>query len=623
MDLRSATARALPLLLALSAPPALAITASDFLFRTVGNDGGSGLALPYRIYVPTACAHRRCPLVVFLHGAGETGSNNTAQLNNSANGAFRIPEAAEALGMPVIMAAPQAPQWWSNEPPTGGIADMIDDIQREFGFDPARLYVTGLSMGGGGTIGFLQRYDAVAAAAAPICPAGVITSSFDRDRLASTPWWFFHAVNDGTVTVDNSRNSVATLRAGGGDPLYTEFASGNHGIWSQTYAIPRLTPWLLAQRWRAPMLATDPFVALSAPSAAAIHYTAATSLSLAGTTGTAGAGVTQVDWTFGAGQGTATGTASFSAGPLAVPAAATTVLRAQATGSSFVASFGGHTTFSRSVRVVQPPPANRAPRVALWIEPVAVVGRPLRLRALVDDDGQPLATPAIAMSQIEGPAGTPFQVDAGHPSLAWWTPAQPGLYRFRASAHDGAETAQADAAVLVLAEGATRPTLAAINAGGAAYTSVNGVAFAADAGFTGGTAETMTGLTTLVGTEDDGLHRTMRRGATVRYAAPVGNGRHLLVLYLSEWRWFTQVARGIDLRLEGQPVLSGFDLYRWAGLRQGMRLGFVVEVSDGVLDIELARSTPTSGEARLDAFEVLALPALGDAIFANGFQALP
>ena len=74
-----------------------------------------------------------------------------------------------------------------------------------------------------------------------------------------------------------------------------------------------------------------------------------------------------------------------------------------------------------------------------------------------------------------------------------------------------------------------------------------------------------------------------------------------------------------DVRLEGQTVLSGLDLFRWGGLRQALRFGFVAEVSDGTLDIEVARSTTTSGEARIDAFEVLALPA-GDEVFEDGLE---
>lgn len=607
------------LLLGMLSVPLPAITASDFLFRTVSNDGGNGLELPYRIYVPAACVHRRCPLLVFLHGAGEQGSNNTAQLSNRANGAFQLPEAAEALGEPMIMAAPQAPEWWTGNGPMGGVADMIDDVQREFGFDPARLYITGLSMGGGGTLTFVQRFDA--AAAVPICPAGALSSDFDRDRLAPLPMWFFHAVNDGTVTVNNSRTSVATLRAGGGDPLYTEYATGGHGIWGQSYGIGRLMPWLLAQRWRAPMLAIDPWVELSEPTSAPVLHTDAAEVTVVGSTGGAGASVTQVDYVFGALSGSAAGTGTFNAGPVAVPADSETVLRVQATGSSFVASYGGNTTFSRSVRVVHPATVNQPPAVALWIEPVAVVGRPLRLRAMVSDDGRPLAAPAIAFEQIEGPGGDAIDVDALSPALAWWTPGAPGLYRFRVVVDDGAASASAQAAVLVLAEGVQRPTLTAINSGGPAYAGVDGVSFAADAGFTGGVAMNLSsGTTSLLGTEDDVLHQSTRRGASLRYALGVPNGRHLVVLYLSEWRWYTQVSRALDVRIQQQTVLGGFDLYRWAGLRQAMRLGFVADVVDGVLEVEVARTTPGSGEARLDGIEILAVPGLSDLIFSNGFE---
>jgi poly(3-hydroxybutyrate) depolymerase len=611
--------RTLAMLMACVATPAAALTSADFASRTTTTDGGNGFALPYRINVPAACANRRCPLLLFLHGAGETGSNNTAQLNNRANGAFKLAEDAQTLGQPVIMVAPQTPEWWGNENPTGGLADLLDDVQREFGFDPARLYVTGLSMGGGGTIGFLQRYDAVAAAAVPVCPAGVISSTIDRDRLWDTPAWYFHAINDGTVTVDNSRTSVATLRAGGGDPLYTEFTSGDHWIWTETYKVAKLMPWILAQRWRAPMVATSPRVSLSAPSAALRWYTNATTATVAGTV-TADALPSVVNYVFGALNGTASGTTSFTTAALAIPANATTLLRLQATGTSYVGGYGGNTTFSRTVRVTHPAPANRAPRAALWVEPVAVAGRPLRLRALVDDDAQPQAVAGVSFQVLESPVAATLETDAANPALAWFTPSQPGLYRFEIRVDDGALQTTARASVLVLAAGAPRPALAAINSGGPALTTSEGQAFAADASFTGGATEALTtGVTSLIGTQDDALYRTMRRGNSFSYAVNVPNGRYLVVLHFSEWRWFTAVARGIDVALEGAPALAGFDLYRWAGLRQALRIGDVVTVSDGVLNLAVQKTSGAAGEARLDAFEVLSLGA-GDIIMRNGFE---
>lgn len=596
-----------------------AISSADFAFRTVAGDGGNGLQLPYRIYVPAACASRRCGLVVFLHGAGETGSNNLAQLGNRANGAFQIAEFAEAAGQPVLLAAPQTPAWWGNDNPSAGVADMLDDIQREFGFDPARLYVTGLSMGGAGTIGFLQRYDASAAAAAVICPAGELSSSIDGERFASTPLWFFHALDDGVVPVARSRNSIAALRAAGGDPIYTQYQTGGHSIFSQSYSNPRLTGWLLAQRWRAPAQGVDPLLTLSQPTAAAVLYTAATSLSVLGSVVGSNPQVSAVNYSFGAASGAAVGTTNFSAGPLAVPASAQTLLRVQATGSSHIAALGGVSTYSRTLRVVTPVPANRAPSATLWAEPVLRVGDSLRLRALVDDDGQPNAIPQISFELLSAPVMDAIDVDPLQPALAWFTPSAPGLYRFRLRASDGALQTFSSADVLVLAAAGARPTVAAINAGGPALLAGNGVSFAADAGFTGGASETLTGVTTIYASEDDVLHRTMRRGNGFGYATAVPNGRYLVVLYLSEWRWFTLVSRNMDVQLEGQSILSNFNLYRWAGLRQAMRLGFALDVTDGVLNIDLARGAGATTDPRIDAFEILAAP-LDDAIFRSGFD---
>lgn len=605
--------------LALASTPLWGLTASDFVYRTGSVDGGNALPLPYRIHVPAACASRRCPVLLFLHGAGETGSNNTAQLGNRANGAFQLAEAAATAGTPVVMVAPQTPEWWGNDNPTAGLADILDDVQREFGFDPARVYVSGLSMGGGGTIGFLQRYDAVAAAAIPVCPAGVISSTIDRDRLWNTPSWFFHAANDGTVPVDNSRTSVATLRAGGGDPIYTEYVSGDHGIWSQSYAIARLVPWMLAQRWRLPMVATAPALSLSAPTTRATLYTNAASINVAGTV-SADAQASGVAYGFGALAGQASGTSSFTTPALAVPANTATILRVQALGTSYVANLGGNSTFSRSVRVVHPAPANRAPRIALWLEPVARVGQPLRLRALVDDDEQPQAVPTVTFQVLESPAVTALDVDAASPALAWITPGQPGLYRIQATASDGSLQASTVSSVLVLAAGVPRPVLSAVNAGGAAFTSSEGVSYAADSGFSGGAVESLgSGVTTLLGTQDDTLYRATRRGNSFSYARTVPNGRYLVALHFSEWRWFTAVARGIDVAIEGAPVLAGFDLYRWAGLRQALRMGFVTNVSDGTLNVAVAKSAGAAGEARLDAVEIISLGA-SDVIMKDGFQ---
>jgi len=618
----------LSLLCLLPMTPVDAVVVGDFAARTVSVDGGSAIALPYRIYVPAACANRRCPLLVFYHGAGERGSNNTAQLNNSANGMFSVVNAAEAAGVPMIVVAPQCPSatpndWWSAAGPLTGSIDMLDDVQREFGFDPARVYVTGLSMGGAGALGLASDFDSIAAAVVPVAPAYNIGSVASHPQAARTPMWFFHAANDGTVLPVESRDGVAGLRAAGADPLYTEFATGAHGIFSQTYAVAKIAPWLIAQRWHLPQVAVDPAVVLGQPASGGTLYTDATTVPLSGSIVGADAMVSAVNYSFGPSTGMAVGNGPFNVPvPLAVPAAASTVLRAQATGNSYVAGFGGNTTFSRSVRVVTPIPTARPPRVVLWIEPVSRVNRALRVRALVEDDGLPAAS-TISFSQLEGPAVT-FEVDPADPRLAWWTPSVPGLYRLRATANDGSGAVHGDSAVLVLAAAAARPTVKAINAGGPALTTVDAgagtVAFEADNGFTGGSGEvTSTGFRGLYGTEDDLLYLSSRRGTGFSYALNVPNGRYLVVLHLANTVNFNSATRSLGVLIEGSRVLDDYDVYGHIGWRQAQRLGFVATVSDGVATIELARQAASGAQISLNGIELLSLPS-GDGVYANGFE---
>ena len=86
---------------------AAAAVPADFLFRNTADDG---TGMPYRIFVPPGYnAAQSYPLIVFLHGAGEAGTNNTAQLNNNANGAMKLISDANLALQPTFMAAPQCP----------------------------------------------------------------------------------------------------------------------------------------------------------------------------------------------------------------------------------------------------------------------------------------------------------------------------------------------------------------------------------------------------------------------------------------------------------------------------------------------------------------------------------
>jgi len=216
-----------------------------------------GAKLSYRLFKPRKPAGpEKLPLVLFLHGAGERGDDNEAQLKNGVK-AFVAGQAQ----FPCYIAAPQCPakfQWvdtpWGNPKhtmpaqPTEPLRlalQLVSSLQKEFPIDPKRLYVTGLSMGGFGTWDVIQRYPRTFAAAVPVCGgadealAGVI---------AKVPVWVFHGGNDDVVKTSRSRNIVEALRKAGGTPKYTEYPGVGHGCWDQAYQEKDLFPWLFAQK---------------------------------------------------------------------------------------------------------------------------------------------------------------------------------------------------------------------------------------------------------------------------------------------------------------------------------------------------------------------------------------
>lgn len=216
-------------------------------------------SLNYRIYVPeNLSAGEKVPLVLFLHGAGERGDDNTAQLKFGARDLLKYVRAHQ---IPAIIVAPQCPKnmkWvevpWSAdshtmppEPsvPMHAVIGLLDQCMQDYPVAPDRVYVTGLSMGGFGTWDLIQRQPDRFAAAIPICGGGDIAQA---PRLVNLPIWTFHGEIDPTVKVERSRDMIAAIEAAGGHPKYTEYPGVKHGSWGRTYANPKTLEWFFAQQ---------------------------------------------------------------------------------------------------------------------------------------------------------------------------------------------------------------------------------------------------------------------------------------------------------------------------------------------------------------------------------------
>jgi predicted peptidase len=126
------------------------------------------------------------------------------------------------------------------------VIDILEAVIREFPVDRARLYLTGISMGGFGCWDLGTRLAERWAAVAPICGGG---DEMYADRLANVPVWAWHGSADDVVPVARSRVMIEAISAAGGDPKYTELAGAGHDVWTRAYTDPSgVVPWMFAQR---------------------------------------------------------------------------------------------------------------------------------------------------------------------------------------------------------------------------------------------------------------------------------------------------------------------------------------------------------------------------------------
>ena len=215
--------------------------------------------LPYRLLKPRNYDSKQAyPLVVFLHGMGERGSDNAVQLDNGVSELFARDAAMEKL--PAVVIVPQCPEGensneysWSNwrpgtpsiTTPTRLVLEIVEAARKEFTVDGNRMYIGGLSMGGFGTWNVTQEYPDLFAAAFPICGGG---DPGKAARIATLPLWVFHGAMDETVPPQLSRDMVKAIQEAGGHPGYSEYPSVGHNSWTNAFEEPRLLEWLFAQK---------------------------------------------------------------------------------------------------------------------------------------------------------------------------------------------------------------------------------------------------------------------------------------------------------------------------------------------------------------------------------------
>lgn len=180
------------------------------------------------------------PVLVFLHGAGERGSDLAAVKKHGP------PKLVEQQGLPFIVISPQCPRdtRWSEPPVFGALQGMLSDVLRRYSGDPEHVYLTGLSMGGHGTWFWASEEPYRFAAILPICGGADAAWGPNIQHL---PIWVFHGAKDGAVPLSESETIVEAIRTAGGDPKFTVYPDAGHDSWTATYANPDIYTWMLAQ----------------------------------------------------------------------------------------------------------------------------------------------------------------------------------------------------------------------------------------------------------------------------------------------------------------------------------------------------------------------------------------
>jgi len=199
-----------------------------------------GKEAKYVVFVPKDYDEKKTyPIILFLHGSGETGTDGKKQVGTGLGKAIqKMPD----FGFIVVFPQSQLRSWQAGKPDADRALAILDAEMKTYKADPKRVYLTGLSLGGYGTWSLAAKHPEKWAAIAPVCGGG---NPADAAKIKDVPCWNFHGDKDTAVSVEKSRAMIKALKDAGGKPEYTEYPGVGHNSWDQAYATKELYPWLL------------------------------------------------------------------------------------------------------------------------------------------------------------------------------------------------------------------------------------------------------------------------------------------------------------------------------------------------------------------------------------------
>ncbi len=224
----------------------------------------NGESIPYRLLLPKDFdASKKYPLILFLHGSGERGNDNEAQLIHGSK-LFLKDELRDKYKAIVVFPQCKAQSSWAkidvegdfpnrefifytDAEPTNDmilLEGLLKHLKKAYKLDKKRIYVGGLSMGGMGTFELVRRNPKMFAAAFPIC--GGANPKISK-KLRKPYWWVFHGSDDQVVPEKYSSQMVKAMKALGADVKYSVYDGVGHNSWDNAFAEPELFAWLFSK----------------------------------------------------------------------------------------------------------------------------------------------------------------------------------------------------------------------------------------------------------------------------------------------------------------------------------------------------------------------------------------
>ena len=230
---------------------------TGFLNRSVTINGTT---FRYQTYLPEGWTdHSTWPIILFLHGSGERGSEGMDETQIGLPQAIRV----HPDRWPFIVVMPQVPfshHHWTDPDMMQMALAALDQDTKEFHGDRDRTYLTGLSLGGYGVYEIARYHPRRFAALVPV--SGGVFWSYKPERwkdsatlpgeyaraIGRTPIWIFHGSDDNVVKVKEATLMYDAFKASSGNVRFWEYLGWHHNAWDKAYALPELPRWLLDQR---------------------------------------------------------------------------------------------------------------------------------------------------------------------------------------------------------------------------------------------------------------------------------------------------------------------------------------------------------------------------------------